>query len=95
METNMGLPNDQLMVLNALRSQADRLTWHKRQDGLAEVILDHALKELRLHDVNRRTFDSILQSLVRGELHKEIDNEHGLVDMGELPPTPDETRIDE
>jgi hypothetical protein len=75
-------------VLDILRSHANLLKWYEGKDGeWAEVMPEDARREFLVRDMKSDTsFDSILRVLVTNQLYREIDNEHGWVNMGEPPP---------
>ena len=81
------MPPAETWVLEALRSQADRLTWLEGKDGeWARVTIDDARKETLASDMKSTLFDSILRVLAIKKLYREIDSQRGWVNMGELPP---------
>ena len=84
------MPPAETLVLEALRSHADRLTWHKGKDGeWAKITTEDARSDLHVINMESATFKSILRILVINKLYREIDSEHGWVNLGELPPPPE------
>ena len=63
MKRDRPLPVTERKVLNALQSQADRLSWHERKDGWAKVVLDDARADANAAIYEPATFESALNVL--------------------------------
>jgi hypothetical protein len=85
----------ELTVLEVLRTHADRLTWLTIQDRQwAKVLLDHVRNDESLSAPEfEGSFDNSLDFLEGRGLYRKDDEDHGWVDMGEIPPPDEATRI--
>jgi hypothetical protein len=81
----MPLPLTETLVLQALRSHADFLTWHEGKNGAwAKVIPDDARAELSVRSIEDARFSNILKLLTSSDFYREIGSE-AWVNMGKLP----------
>jgi len=81
----MPLRPAETLVLQALRSHADFLTWHEGKNGVwAKVLPDDVRAALSVRTIEDGGFSNILKVLTSSDFYKEIGSQ-AWVNMGMLP----------